>query len=67
MAANNEEFYRCPECDNAYFIVEKHQLISNKSLDISEDSPPMTVKTIYKLKCAKCNKIYTQKELVSNE
>lgn len=61
----DESFYRCPECDEAYFEVIEESVISKRSTN--SQLAPVTEKTRYHLKCSSCEKIYTQEELNNNE
>lgn len=65
----NEEFWRCPECNNPYFEIKEVSTIEKDSLKAytkMEDGRPRVLDTKTILVCANedCKQQYSRKDLV---
>lgn len=66
----NEDFWRCPECNNPYFYPREKYLIEkdmyNKGYDFNE-KPATILERKFELECTKCGKKITREELIEHE
>lgn len=63
----NEEFFRCPGCNNAYFEMKEYYLIE-KDMDETynyDEEEPIVLEVKRKLVCSDCGKISTKRELIN--
>lgn len=66
----NEDFWRCPECSNAYFfprkVVRVEKDLYNEGYSF-EEKPAIVLEQNYILECSECGKKLTREELIEHE
>jgi Zn finger protein HypA/HybF involved in hydrogenase expression len=60
-----DDFYKCPNCDHAYFEIKKYHVIKMDGAGLLESEGIPTVgDTKIKFKCENCKKLSTKEEMI---
>jgi len=66
----NENFWRCPKCNNAYFFPKRMVMVEKDIYNEGysfEEKPVTILEQTYILECSRCSKKITREELIKHE